>query len=67
MEFAALDVTDRTSIHNAAAEITGRFPELNVIVNNAGIQRVHDFSAAQPVDRTDIAAAVDEAGYTLVA
>jgi copper chaperone CopZ len=24
-------------------------------------------SAAQPIDRTDIAAAVDEAGYTLVA
>lgn len=50
MEFIVLDTRSRASIDSAAAEIFGRFPELNVVINNAGIQRQLDFSADEPVE-----------------
>jgi uncharacterized oxidoreductase len=46
MDFVVLDTRDRKAIDAAVAEVTGRFPDLNVLMNNAGIQRHHDFSAA---------------------
>jgi uncharacterized oxidoreductase len=46
MDFVALDTRDRSRIASVAAEVIGRFPELNVVVNNAGVQRRHDFSAS---------------------
>lgn len=33
-----LDVTDPSSIHAAFGEVTRRYPELNVLINNAGMQ-----------------------------
>jgi uncharacterized oxidoreductase len=44
LDFVVLDTRDRASIASAAAEVTGRFPQLNVVINNAGVQRRHDFS-----------------------
>jgi uncharacterized oxidoreductase len=41
MEAIELDVTDAGSITAFAAEVVARFPELNVLVNNAGIM-VHE-------------------------
>jgi uncharacterized oxidoreductase len=55
MEFLILDTTDRMSIQAAADQVTARFPELNVIINNAGVQRVIDFAADQPVDEGSVA------------
>jgi len=59
MEFIPLDTTDCAAIRSVAAEVTSRFPELNVIVNNAGVQRVHDFSSDQPVDEDAIAQEIE--------
>src|SRR5450631_910079 len=44
MEFITLDTSSAESIQKVAAELAGRFPKLNVVINNAGVQRVHDFS-----------------------
>jgi NAD(P)-dependent dehydrogenase (short-subunit alcohol dehydrogenase family) len=44
----ALDVTDRDSVRRAAEEIGGRFGELDVLVNNAGI--TGDFSQSPGTD-----------------
>ena len=43
-EFITLDTSSADSIEKAAAELAGRFPKLNVVINNAGVQRVHDLS-----------------------
>lgn len=48
MEAIALDIADPISIQRAAAELTRRFPTLNVLINNAGIMPFDD--AAGPVD-----------------
>jgi uncharacterized oxidoreductase len=53
MDFVVLDTRDRASIAAAALEVTGRFPELNAVINNAGVQRQQDFSAS--VDEAGIA------------
>jgi uncharacterized oxidoreductase len=53
LDFVVLDTRDRASIASAATEVTGRFPELNVVINNAGVQRQHDFSKS--VDEGTIA------------
>jgi uncharacterized oxidoreductase len=42
MEFVVLDVNDSQSIRDAAAKIVQRYPDLNVLINNAGIMRVED-------------------------
>jgi uncharacterized oxidoreductase len=53
MDFVVLDTSDRASIAAAALEIPRRFPELNMVINNAGVQRQQDFSAS--VDEAGIA------------
>lgn len=53
MDFVAVDTRDRASIASAAAEVTRRFPDLNVVINSAGVQRQHDFSRG--VDEAAIA------------
>ena len=53
LDFIVLDTRDRRAIEAAVGEVTGRFPELNVLINNAGVQRRHDFSSA--VDEAAIA------------
>jgi len=50
MSHVALDVADRRSIHAALETVTARFPDLNCLVNNAGIQRAHDFSVTGGVN-----------------
>ena len=51
MSSVRLDISDSASIQAAAQSVVSKFPDLNCLINNAGLQRVHDFSVA-----------VDEAG-----
>lgn len=44
MDSVVLDVTDPGSIRHAFASVTGRHPDLNVIINNAGIMLVEDLT-----------------------
>jgi uncharacterized oxidoreductase len=53
LDFVVLDTRDRSSIKSAASQVTQKFPMLNVVINNAGVQYRHDFSA--PVDEAAIA------------
>jgi uncharacterized oxidoreductase len=50
MSYVVLDVTSVESIRTTAHALISKFPELNCVVNNAGVQRPHDFSAAGGVD-----------------
>jgi uncharacterized oxidoreductase len=63
MSSLVMDVTDLVSIRRAAAEVTKRFPDLNVVINNAGVQRTQDFASDQPFDD---AAMLDEVNTNLV-
>ena len=47
----SFDVGDKADIARFAAEVTERFPSLNVLVNNAGILKYEDITAAR--DLTD--------------
>jgi uncharacterized oxidoreductase len=44
----SLDQGDPADIRRFATELTDRFPDLNVVINNAGIQRVEDLTASGP-------------------
>ncbi len=46
MTYVVLDVTNAAGIRSTAQTVTADFPDLNCVVNNAGLQRAHDFSAA---------------------
>ena len=48
MQAIPLDQADPADIRRFATEVTDRYPELNVLVNNAGIQRVEDLTAGGP-------------------
>jgi len=52
MSYAVLDITDAAAIRSVAQRVVADFPGLNCVINNAGIQRVHDFCAdGGPDDR----------------
>ena len=48
MQTMSLDQGDAADIRRFAIELTDRYPELNVVVNNAGIQRVEDLTTGGP-------------------
>ena len=54
MSFVPLDISNSASIQSAAHSVLSRFPDLNCLINNAGLQRVHDFSAAGGADEQAI-------------
>jgi uncharacterized oxidoreductase len=45
MQYLSLDQGDPADIRRFAAELTGSYPDLNVVINNAGIQYVEDLTA----------------------
>jgi uncharacterized oxidoreductase len=47
MASLALDIEDPAGIRPFAAKLAARYPELNVLINNAGIMRVEDLQAQQ--------------------
>ncbi|HLW97613.1 MAG TPA: SDR family NAD(P)-dependent oxidoreductase [Candidatus Acidoferrales bacterium] len=50
MKYWFLDVTDRASIQKVAAEVIDEFPGLNCVINNAGLQKVHNLVGEPPLD-----------------
>src|SRR5690349_15804597 len=50
MHYTLLDTTSPESIAAAAKDLVARFPELNVVINNAGVQKLHDFGQDGGVD-----------------
>lgn len=48
IQILSLDQGDSADIRRFATELTDRFPDLNVLINNAGIQRVEDLTASGP-------------------
>lgn len=48
MEFVRLDITDPESIAAAVSDVLQRHPDLNVLVNNAGM--ISDDDPAEPID-----------------
>jgi uncharacterized oxidoreductase len=54
MSYAVLDVANAESIRTTAPAIISQFPQLNCVINNAGVQTPHDFSATGGVDETGL-------------
>jgi uncharacterized oxidoreductase len=48
IQYLSLDQGDAADIRRFAIELSDKYPELNVIVNNAGIQRVEDLTSPGP-------------------
>jgi uncharacterized oxidoreductase len=59
MSYVPLDVTDAASIRSAAAQVISRFPSLNCVINNAGIQREHDFTHGESVNHALVEQEID--------
>ncbi|MEP6714383.1 MAG: SDR family oxidoreductase [Terriglobia bacterium] len=57
MVSAVLDIEDPGAIRDFAARVSGDFPALNVLINNAGIMRAENLAAPQ-VDTADAEAIV---------
>jgi uncharacterized oxidoreductase len=50
MEYLILDQDNASAIQAFAADVQARFPRLNVLVNNAGIQRMEDLTSGSVSD-----------------
>jgi len=48
IQYLSLDQGDAADIRRFAIELSDNYPELNVLVNNAGIQRVEDLKSGGP-------------------
>jgi uncharacterized oxidoreductase len=59
MNYFVLDVTEPASIRTVVREAISRFPELNVVINCAGVQREHDFSSGRAMDERALREEID--------
>ncbi|OBI38560.1 SDR family oxidoreductase [Mycobacterium colombiense] len=59
-----LDLTEADSINQLAIELTGSYPDLNILVNNAGVMRTEDLSTgdASPAEIAEQTVAVNLLG-----
>jgi len=58
MAVVVMDVADPESVTRGLADVAAAAPHLTTLVNNAGIQRQLDFTAAEPPGPADIAAEI---------
>ncbi|HYN75422.1 MAG TPA: SDR family NAD(P)-dependent oxidoreductase [Candidatus Limnocylindria bacterium] len=58
MSVVVMDVADPDSVTRAMAEVAASESHLTTLVNNAGIQRLLDFSAAEPPEHAEVASEV---------
>jgi uncharacterized oxidoreductase len=61
MQYLSLDQGESAEVRRFAAELTDRYPDLNVVINNAGIQRLEDLSAGD-VDAAEESIAINLLG-----
>ena len=59
MSAVIMDVADPKSVTRGMEEVAARTPHLTTLINNAGIQRMLDFSAAEPPRPSDVASEID--------
>jgi uncharacterized oxidoreductase len=59
MSVVVMDVADPQSVTRGMAETAAGVPHLTTLINNAGIQRLLDFAAAQPPGPADVAPEID--------
>lgn len=59
MEVERVDVADARSIADCAERIAARHPDLNLVINNAGIQKLIDFAADGPLPAVELEAEID--------
>jgi uncharacterized oxidoreductase len=50
MSYVVVDVANAESIANAATTVIAKFPALNCVINNAGVQRAQNFAVAGGVN-----------------
>jgi uncharacterized oxidoreductase len=50
MRSCVLDVTDPAAVQDVARRIAHEFPNLNCVINNSGIQRVHNLASGRSID-----------------
>lgn len=60
IEYLSLDQGDPADTDRFAVEVADRYPELNIVINNAGIQRVEDLSVG------DVSAAEETVAINLL-
>lgn len=58
MKYFVLDVTDPASLRSTARRVVEEFPALNVVINNSGVQKRHNFADGAPVDDSAMLAEV---------
>ena len=54
--FLQLDLSDRESIQRFVGEIEDQYPDLNVVVNNAGVMALEDLDAPDPATASQVIA-----------
>ncbi|MCU1306495.1 MAG: short-chain dehydrogenase/reductase [Acidobacteriaceae bacterium] len=59
MGTVVLDTTEPESISAAAKEVIRKYANLNVVVNNAGVQYLHDFASDRPLNEAGMLAEID--------
>lgn len=59
MSVIVMDVAEPQSVTRAMAEVAVEIPHLTTLINNAGVQRLLDFSAAEPPGPADVALEID--------
>src|SRR6202020_210613 len=50
MEYVVFDQENAAEVQALAAQMRERFPRLNVLINNAGIQRMEDLTSGETAD-----------------
>jgi uncharacterized oxidoreductase len=59
MSYAVLDAANAASIRSVAESVTSKFPALNCVINNAGVQRYVNFSGNKPLDEKAMQEEID--------
>ena len=54
IETYLLDITDRSALERAAKEVPDKFGAVDCLINNAGVQRMHDLTESTPLDFCDL-------------
>jgi len=59
LDYVVMDVADASSVADAARRIADRFPDLDCLINNAGVQQRIDFTAAHQRAPQDLRREID--------